>query len=135
MVKERFRTLSGILLCLMLLNGCLGAALVGVGAGGAIAGYKWMEGTLTKDYPRSVAEMEQAVQKVCKQFRIKITDRNVSPTKAEIIGVDQDGNEVKINLTAQPNNITAVGVRVGGFMGDKTASELFHTQLAKELGL
>jgi hypothetical protein len=42
---------------------------------------------------------------------------------------------VKINLDLKPNNITIVGVRVGGFMGDKTASELFHTQLAKELGL
>jgi hypothetical protein len=135
MVKEWFKGLTGILLCLTLLNGCLGAALIGVGAGGAIAGYKWMEGTMIKEYPRSLPEMEQAVQNVCKQYRIKITERQVFPTKASITGVDPDGNEVKINLDAQPNNITSVGVRVGGFMGNKTASEMFHTQLAKELGL
>lgn len=135
MVKEWVRGLSGILLCLTLFTGCLGAALIGLGAGGAIAGYKWMEGTLSKEYPRSLPEMEQAVQNVCKQYRIKITERKVYPTKATIEGVDPDGNEVKIDLDAQPNNITTVGVRVGGFMGNKTASELFHTQLAKELGL
>ena len=135
MVKEWVRGLSGILLCLTLFTGCLGAALIGLGAGGAIAGYKWMEGTLSKEYPRSLPEMEQAVQNVCKQYRIKITERKVYPTKATIEGVDPDGNDVKIDLDAQPNNITTVGVRVGGFMGNKTASELFHTQLAKELGL
>lgn len=129
------RGLSGILLCLVLFTGCLETALIGVGATGAMAGYKWMEGTMTKEYPRSLPEMDQAVQNVCKKYRIKITERQVFPTKANIVGVDPDGNEVKINLDLKPNNITIVGVRVGGFMGDKTASELFHTQLAKELGL
>jgi hypothetical protein len=135
MVKKWLKGLTGILLCLMLFAGCLATALVGVGATGAIAGYKWMEGTLIKEYPRPLPEMEQAVQKVCKYYRIKITERNVSPTKATLIGVDPNGDEVKIWMDAVPNNITAVGVRVGGFMGNKDASEMFHKQLAKELGL
>ncbi len=100
-----------------------------------MAGYKWMEGTMIREYPRSLPEMEQAVQKVCKQYRIKITERKVTPTKATLVGVDPNGDDVKINMDAQPNNITAVGVRVGGFMGNKDASQMFHTQLAKELGL
>jgi hypothetical protein len=135
MVKEKLRGLAGILVCLIFFSGCLATALVGAGATGAIAGYKWMEGTLIKEYPRSLPEMEQAVQKVCKYYRIKINERNVSPTKATLIGVDPNGDEVKIWMDAEPNNITAVGVRVGGFMGNKNASEMFHTQLTKELGL
>ena len=135
MVKRWLKGLAGILLGLVLFTGCLETALIGVGAGGAMAGYKWMEGTMIKEYPRSLPEMEQAVQKVCKQYRIKITERKVTPTKATLAGVDQNGDDIKINMDAQPNNITAVGVRVGGFMGNKEASQMFHTQLAKELGL
>jgi hypothetical protein len=135
MVKRWLKGLAGILLGLVLFTGCLETALIGVGAGGAMAGYKWMEGTMIKEYPRSLPEMEQAVQKVCKQYRIKITERKVTPTKATLAGVDQNGDDVKINMDAQPNNITAVGIRVGGFMGNKDASQLFHNQLAKELGL
>lgn len=124
-----------IFLCLTLFTGCLGAALVSVGASGAMAGYKWLEGTLIKDYPRSLAEMDQAVQQVCKEYHIKITQRKVSQTKGTIEGVDPNGEDVAIFLEAKPNQITAVGVRVGGFMGNKEASEMFHKQLAKDLGL
>jgi hypothetical protein len=38
-------------------------------------------------------------------------------------------------MDARPNNITSVGVRMGGFMGNREASQIFHNQLAKELGL
>lgn len=135
MVKEWLKRVILILLCLTLFTGCLGAALVGVGATGAIAGHKWLEGTLIKEYPKSLPEMEQAVQQVCKEYRIKITDRKISPMKGTINGVDQNGDDVAIFLEAKPNTITAVGVRVGGFMGNKEASEMFHKQLAKDLGL
>mgnify|MGYP005843972303 CR=1 FL=1 len=135
MAKGTYRNLAGILLCLVIFTGCLETALIGAGATGALAGYKWMEGTLIREYPRSLAEMDQAVQNTCKNFRIKISERRVTPTKATISGVDANGEDVKINLDAQPNNITSVGVRMGGFMGNRDASQIFHNQLAKELGL
>lgn len=90
---------------------------------------------MTMDYPKSVAEMDQAVQQVCKEYRIKVNDRKMTPTKGIITGVDPNGENVKITLDAKPNSITAVGVHVGGFMGNKEASEMFHKQLAKDLGL
>ncbi len=129
------RAFVGIVLCMLIAGGCMETALIGVGATGALAGYKWMEGTLTRDYPRSLPEMDQAVQNTCKHFRIKISERRVTPTRASITGVDANGDDVRINLEAQPNNITSVGVRMGGFMGNREASEMFHNQLAKELGL
>jgi len=135
MGKKWSQQLAGVLACLLLLAGCLETALVGAGATGAMAGYKWMEGTMIRDYPRSLAEMDQAVQNVAKYYRIKITERKVTPMKASLLGVDQNGDDVKINMEALPNNITSVGIRVGGFMGNKEASQLFHNQLAKEIGL
>jgi hypothetical protein len=135
MVMKWLKGMTGVLLCLMLFTGCVGAALVGAGAGGAMAGYKWMEGTMTREYPKPLAQMEQPVLKVCQYYRIKVTKKNFGSIKGTVNGVDQNGDEVKITLEAQPNNITAVSIRVGGFMGNKEASQLFHTQLAKELGL
>ena len=135
MAKKWSKGLLGILLCLTLFTGCLGAALVGAGASGAMTSYNWIEGTMTMDYPKSVAEMDQAVQQVCKEYRIKVNDRKMTPTKGIITGVDPNGENVKITLDAKPNSITAVGVHVGGFMGNKEASEMFHKQLAKDLGL
>jgi hypothetical protein len=94
-----------------------------------------MSGTLTMQYPRSLAEMDQAVQQVCKDYRIKITDRRMSPSQGVIYGTDPNGEDVTISLEARPNNITSVGVRVGGFLGNRDASEMFHKQLQKNLGL
>ena len=135
MLKRWSQRLALILMSLMTCAGCMETALIGAGATGAMAGYKWMEGTMTREYPRSLPEMEQAVQNVCKQQRITITERRVTPTKASIAGTDATGQDTKITLDAMPNNITSVAVRMGGFMGNKDASELFHNQLAKDLGL
>lgn len=135
MQRKFFRGMAGILLCLLMASSCVETALVGVGATGALAGYKWMEGTLTREYPRSLAEMDQAVQNTCRNLRIKISERRITPTRGTITGVDANGDDVRIDLQAKPNNITSVGVRMGGFMGNREASQMFHDQLAKELGL
>jgi hypothetical protein len=135
MVMQWLKGMTGVLVCLMLFTGCLASALAGAGASGTMAGYNWIDGTLTREYPRVISELEQPVLKVCQYYQVKITNKNVSPIKSIINGVDQNGDEVKITLAAKPNNITAVSIHVGGFMGNKEASELFHTKLAKELGL
>jgi hypothetical protein len=137
MIKKWSNGLIGIFLCFTLLPGCLGAAVVGAGATatGAVAGYNWMSGALTMQYPRALPEMDQAVQQVCKDYRIKITDRRIDPSQGVIYGVDPNGDNVVITLQSMPNNITSVGVRVGGFMGNRDASEMFHKQLQKNLGL
>ena len=108
---------------------------LGAGASGAMGGYNWLEGTLNREYPRVISELEQPVLKVCQYYQDKITDKNVGPIKGTINGKDQNGEEVKITLEAKPNNITAVSDPGGRLLGNKEASQLFHTQLAKELGL
>ncbi|WP_449245631.1 DUF3568 family protein [Desulfobacca acetoxidans] len=134
MAKRCLKGIVGLILGLGLLVGCVETALLGVGASAALGGYKWIEGTMVRDYPRSLPEMWQACQTAVQHFRMKLTEKKYSPMTADISAVEQDGTEVKINLTAQPNNITTVGVRFG-MMGNSEASQMFHTQLAKELGL
>jgi hypothetical protein len=135
MVMQWLKGMTGVLVCLMLFTGCLGPALIGASASGAMGSYNWLEGSLTREYPRVISELEQPVLKVCQYYQVKITNKNVGPIKGTINGKDPNGEEVKITLEAKPNNITAVSIRVGGFMGNREASQLFHTQLAKELGL
>ena len=47
----------GIMLVVSLFAaGCVEMMLMGLGARRAIGSYKWMEGTMEKDYPRSMQE-------------------------------------------------------------------------------
>lgn len=119
---------------LLLVAGCVETALIGVGAGAALGGYKWWEGNLTRDYPRPLPEMWQASLNALNHFKMKVVDKKYSPLTAMIHAVQADGTEVKVSLEAQPNRITTVGVRFG-LMGNRDASEMFHNQLAREVGL
>ncbi len=123
-----------LLLCVGLAGGCLETALLSVGAAGAIGAYKWLEGTMEKEYPRSFAETWQAVLATTEHYRMKIAEKKSDPMSGNIIAVQPDNTEVKISVKAQPNNITTVGVRFGMF-GNKEASAMFHHQIMKELGI
>jgi len=123
-----------VVLCLGLAAGCLETALLSVGAAGAIGAYKWLEGTMEKEYPRSFAETWQAVLSTTEHYRMKIAEKKSDPMSGKIVAVQPDNTEVKITVTGQPNNITTVGVRFGMF-GNKEASAMFHQQLMRELGI
>lgn len=134
MQKSKEKKLLGAVLMLALLAGCVETALIGMGAGAALGGYKWWEGNLTRDYPRPLPEMWQASLNVLQHFKMKVTEKKYSPLTAVISAVQADGTEVKVSLDAQPNRITTVGIRFG-IMGNREASEMFHNQLAREVGL
>jgi hypothetical protein len=124
----------GLLLCLVLGAGCVETALMTVGAVGAVGAYKWIEGTMEKEYPRPLPDVWQAVMATVEHFRWKIAEKQITTTDGKLIAVKPDGKDVKITLVAEPNMITKVGVRFGMF-GDREASYMFHTQIMKELGL
>lgn len=134
MQHNKFGRLWVGILLLALLSGCVETALIGVGAGAALGGYKWWEGNLTRDYPRPLPEMWQASLNALQHFKMKVTEKKYSPLTAVITAVQADGTEVKVSLDAQPNRITTVGVRFG-ILGNREASEMFHNQLAREVGL
>jgi hypothetical protein len=119
-----------IILMVLLAGGCLMAvgAMVGVGA------YQWTEGTMAKDYPRTMEPTYQACVAACKTMNLTIKRESYSPTQSKITVATADGTTVDIELIARPNNITTVKVRFG-FMGNRDQSGYFHRNVMKNLGI
>ena len=135
MMQKKWRLgLAGMLVGLLFISACIETMLIGMGATGAIGAYKWMEGTMEKDYPRGMPETFRAALAACKDLGLKISSQQYSLTDSRIEAVQPPDTTVKIQLLARPNQITTVKVRFG-LMGNQDASAYFHRRIMHHLGL
>ncbi len=132
--KTRWTNLGILLAALLLLAGCVETMLIGLGGAAAIGSYKWMEGTMEKDYPRPMQETWNATLAACKDLQLKITGQQYSPMESHIEATQPPDTNVKIQLISRPNQITTVKVRFG-LMGNADASAYFHRRIMDHLGL
>jgi hypothetical protein len=107
---------------------------MGVGAMVGVGAYQWMEGTMQKDYPRTMEPTYRACVAACKTMKLTIQKESYGPMNSTITAAAPDGANVSIELVARPNNITTVKVRFG-FMGNKDQSGYFHRNVMKSLGI
>ena len=127
---------AGLILVMLLLGGCL----VGVGAMLGVGAYQWMEGTMSKDYPRKMEPTYQACLAACKTMNLTIKkqysghDLMSGLETKNIAAVSKDGTNVDIKLIPRPNDITTVQVRFG-FVGNKDQSANFHRNVMNYLGI
>lgn len=126
--------LAGLLVGLLCTAACIETVLIGVGATTAIGAYKWMEGTMEKDYPRPMQETFNATLGACKDLGLKISSQQYGPTESRIEAVQPPDTTVKIQLIARPNQITTLKVRVG-LMGNQDVSAYFHRRVMHHLGM
>jgi hypothetical protein len=130
-----WHTKLGILLAALLLTAsCAATLLLGAGGLAAIGSYKWVEGTMEKDYPRPMQEVWNATQAACKDLQLRITTQEYNPVESHIEAVAPPDTNVKIQLVSRPNQITTVKVRFG-LMGNTDASAYFHRRLMVHLGM
>ena len=126
--------LGAVLLALTLAAGCVPMLLLGVGGAGAIGTYKWIEGTMEKDYPRPMQEVWNATLAACKDMNLKIEAQQYSVLDSRIEAVAPPDTNVKIPLIARPNQITTLKVRFG-LMGNVDYSAYFHRRVMHHLGM
>ena len=125
----------GIMLAALLFaSGCAAMMLMSLGGAAAIGSYKWIEGTMEKDYPRSIQDTWNATLAACKDMQLKISGQQYNPIESKIEAVAPPDTNVKIQLVARPNQITTVKVRFG-LMGNLDASAYFHRRILHHLGL
>jgi len=124
--------LGAMLLALTMAAGCVPMILMGVGGAAGIGTYKWIEGTMEKDYPRPMRETYNAALEAAKKLNIKITADQYAPSESRINGLTQDGTTVKVDLIARPNEITTVKIRFG-MMGNADWSAYYHRQIMRNL--
>jgi len=135
MRQKNWRTKLAILLAALLLTaGCVETMLLGLGASAAIGSYKWMEGTMEKDYPKGMQETWNATLAATKDLQLKNASEQYNPMESKIEAVAPPDTNVKIQLIARPNQITTVKVRFG-LMGNVDASAYFHRRIMHHLGL
>jgi hypothetical protein len=125
---------AGVLLGLLLTAGCVETVLLGAGAAAAIGTYKWIEGTMEKDYPRPMQETWNATLAAVKDLNLKVATQQYSPMDARIEATQPPDTNVKVQLLARPNQITTVKVRFG-MLGNVDASAYFHRRIMHHLGL
>ena len=130
MLYKRAGKVGGIILMVIWLGGCL----VAVGAALGIGAYQWVEGTMIKDYPRTMEPTYHACKEACKTMELTIKKESYSPLKSKIYAATANGTSVDIKLEARPNDITSVSVRFG-FMGNRDQSAYFHRNVMKNLGI
>ncbi|MHB9074949.1 MAG: DUF3568 family protein [Desulfobaccales bacterium] len=124
--------LVAVLVALAMTGGCAATMLMGVGGLAALGSYKWVEGTMEKDYPKPMQETFNAALEAAKKLNLKITAQQYTPAQSKIDAVTQDGTAVKVDLIARPNEITTVKIRFG-MMGNADWSGYYHRQIMKIL--
>jgi hypothetical protein len=135
MMQNKWRVrLAGLLVALLFTSACIETVLIGVGASTAIGAYKWMEGTMEKDYPRPMQETFNATLAACKDLGLKISAQQYNALDSRIEAVQPPDTTVKIQLVGRPNQITTVKVRFG-LMGNQDASAYFHRRIMYHLGM
>jgi len=132
MLNQRRFKLAGLLLALTLGAVCASSLLMGVGGLTTLGTYKWVEGTMEKDYPRPMQETFNAALEAAKKLNLKITAEQYTPSQSHIDAVTQDNTAVKVDLVARPNEITTVKIRFG-MMGNADWSGYYHRQIMKVL--
>jgi hypothetical protein len=133
MLKKWQLTLGSLGLCLLMLSGCA-VMLLGAGAAAGIGAYKYVEGTMEKDYPRPMQPTYQACVSAANTMGLRVAQQHYGQTESRIEAVQPPNTTVKIQLVARPNNITTVKVRFG-MMGNEDQSAYFHRLVMKNLGV
>jgi ABC-type glycerol-3-phosphate transport system substrate-binding protein len=132
MRRQRRLKLAAVLMAMAMTAGCAATLLMGVGGLAALGTYKWVEGTMEKDYPRPMRETFAATMEAARRLNLRITSEQYTPAESKILASTQDGTDVKVELISRPNEITTVKIRFG-MMGNKDWSGYYHRQIMKIL--
>ena len=132
MQRQRRLKLAAVLVAMAMAAGCVASLLMGVGGLAALGTYKWVEGTMEKDYPRPMKETFDATMEAARKLNLQITSDQYTPAESKIMATTQDGTAVKVELIARPNEITTVKIRFG-MMGNADWSAYYHRQIMKIL--
>ena len=88
MQRQRRLKLAAVLMAMAMAAGCAATLLMGVGGLTALGTYKWVEGTMEKDYPRPMQETFNATMEAAKRLNLKISSESVHPLGVQDPGVD-----------------------------------------------
>ena len=101
MQRQRRLKLAAVLVAMAMAAGCAATLLMGVGGLAALGTYKWVEGTMEKDYPRPMKETFDAAMEGARKLNLKISTEQYTPSESKILASTQDGRS-KSRLNSWP---------------------------------
>ena len=102
MQRQRRLKLAAVLVAMAMAAGCAATLLMGVGGLAALGTYKWVEGTMEKDYPRPMQETFNATMEAARKLNLKISSEQYTPSESKILASTQDGTESRLNCSPGP---------------------------------
>lgn len=131
---KKIMRLVALLLSLTFLWGC--AALVGgvVGAGVGVGAYKYIEGSVERDYPLAYNSAWDATNTALANLYMSVSNSINEGTKGTIEAVQRDGTKITIKLKDRGQGVSTINVRVG-FLGSREKAERIHEEIAAVAGL
>ncbi len=130
---KRFTNLVILVCSLSVLYGCA-VALLGVGAGVGIGAYKYVEGSLVRQYPLSYSRAWDATNSALENLQISISNSMDEGAKGKIEAVRKDGKKVVIKIKDEGQGVSTITVRVG-MLGDRGIAERIHEEIASVSGV
>ncbi len=118
-----------VLITLLLFSyGCVGVGVI-VGAGVGASAYKYVEGSIARDYPVEYSQAWESINTALENLQVSLTASENQGTKGKINGVTQDGKKVAVKITDKGQGVSNVSVRVG-MLGDRDAAVRIHEEIA-----
>ncbi len=115
------------------LSGCV-AAWLAVGAGAGIGAYKYIDGSLSREYPLAYSRALDATNSALANLFISTTNSMDEGTNARIDAVRKDGTKVTVKLDDRGQGVTSISVRVG-MIGNRDAAQVIHEEIATVSGI
>ena len=130
---KKNRKLIFLAISLFFLYGCQ-LALLGLGAGGGVAGYKYYEGHTSTELPLKYSRAWNVTNTALGNLKISISSSDNRDTQGTIKGVQEDGKSISIKLKEMSQWVTTISVRVGK-LGNRDDAERVLDEIVSVAGL
>lgn len=130
---KKIKSIVVLLAMVFSLSGCV-AAWLAVGAGAGIGAYKYVEGSLSREYPLAYSRAWDATNSALANQQISISNSMDEGIKGDIDAVRRDGTKVVVKLEDRGQSVTTISVRVG-ILGDRSDAEKIHDEIASVAGI
>jgi len=127
MRKGQFFLILALVSTAVAIQSCVVAA---VGAGMGTVAY--VMGDLEVVEAKDIGTVYEATEKALEQLELNVTKKAKDATAAVIVARDAMDKKIKIRLSAKPDKITKLSIRVGMF-GNEAKSRLIYDQIKKNL--
>ncbi len=119
--------LTLLLSAMIFFYGCA-LAWLGVGAGLGVGAYKYIQGSVERDYPLEFGSAWEVTNTALANRYISVTNSVNEGLKGKIEALQRNGKIVIINLRYLKEDTTTVNIRVG-FFGSYEEAEIIHEEI------